>query len=80
MSNYPKTLFRPGGPEIFYGRSYERCIVNTADEEQERTAQNWLPRPLEAPEPEPEPKAPKPKSAAKAKAPKAAPAKKAKRK
>lgn len=52
---YPKTLFRPGGPEIFYGRHYERCIVQNEDEEREKLASNWLLRPLEAPEPEPEP-------------------------
>jgi hypothetical protein len=77
--SYPKTLFRPGGPEIFYGRFYERCIVNDANEEAARLSQNWLPRPLEEPEPvaeaAPEPKAAKPKAKAKAK-PSEKPAKK----
>jgi hypothetical protein len=63
-------MFRPGGPEIFYGRFYERCIVNDANEEAAKLNQNWLLRPLEEPEPaaEPEP-APKPKPKAKAKKP-----------
>lgn len=64
MSEYPKTLFRPGGPEIFYGRHYERCVVRDAAEEEQKLAANWILKPLEAPEQEPEePKAEKPKAA-----------------
>jgi hypothetical protein len=62
-------MFRPGGPEIFYGRFYERCIVNDANEEAAKLNQNWLLRPLEEPEPVAEAVEPAPKPKAKAKKP-----------
>jgi hypothetical protein len=71
MSDYPKTMFRHGGPEIFHGRHYESCVVNDENEERQKVAANWLSRPLEEPEAEPvkvedAPKA-KPKAKSKAK-------------
>jgi hypothetical protein len=58
---YPKSLFRLGGPEIIDGRHYERVIVNNANEEQVRLAQNWFPLETAEPEVAPEPKAEKAK-------------------
>jgi hypothetical protein len=63
---YPKSLFRLGGPEIIDGRHYERVIVNNANEEQVRLAQNWFPLP--GPQVDAEPASVKPEAKPKAKA------------